>query len=435
MNAILQKGMAIGLMCSVSAIGLAAPTYAQDSSQNKLLERFEKLEAEMKLLRQQIAENKKQAVQTQKVAEAAVINVKKIEKSPEPVRSNIWHLAGYADVGVVFSDGENNDAFTSGKFNPSFHFQYKDLVLFESELQISTSNTGETDIELEYSQLDFLLHDNVVLVAGKFLSPVGQFQERLHPSWINKLTNAPVGFGHGGVQPISEVGMMLRGGIPVGDSTFTYALAVGNGPRSGHDGVEAEGFGRDDNGNKALSGRLGFLAFDNFELGGSFLTSKISPEAEAVPDVHGAEEEHGDEGPLGKYDLWGADFAYTKGNWDIRGEYLNAKLSGMPEHDDPDVIADPTKWKTWYVQAAYRLSGVSGSSFMRKLEPVVRYGQLKVEGEHELEEELNEKRFNVGLNYWMSPSVAFKSAVEFRSFGAHDRANDERIQFQLSYGF
>ena len=444
MRAISYWGVAASMACAVSALGLT-PTYAQSAEQAQILERLDTLQAELDALKNQLAETKTQADQSKKLAEKADTRAQKAVLAADKVRPNAWHMAGYADVGIEFSDGENSDSFTSGKFNPAFHFLYKDLVLFESEFQVTTTDGGETDLELEYSQLDFLLHDNAVLVTGKFLSPVGQFQERLHPSWINRLTNAPVGFGHGGIQPLSDVGLMLRGGIPVGDRLFTYAVAVGNGPRLGHDGVELEGFGRDDNSNKAISGRAAFFPIDNLEIGGSFLFAKIAAEAEEV----GEEDDDHDDGetasfedgepafddlPQGDFDLWGFDAAFTKGNWDIRAEYLNADLKGLGDHDADDLI-EPLSWEAWYAQVAYRMSGISDSSFFQKLEPVVRYGRFTVEGDHDLEDELNEKRFNIGLNYWVSPSVVVKSAIEFRNYMAREREDDTRLQLQLSYGF
>jgi len=444
MRAISYWGIAASMACAVSAVNLGTPAYAQQADQTQLIERLSALEAELRLLKQQLAETKTQADQSKKIAERADNRAQKAEKAADPVRPNAWHLAGYADVGIEFTDGEESDTFTSGKFNPAFHFQYKDLVLFESEFEVSTSNTGETDIEVEYSQLDFLLHDNAVLVAGKFLSPVGQFQERLHPSWINRSVNAPAGFGHGGIQPISEVGLMLRGGIPVGERLFTYSVAVGNGPRAGHGGVEVEGFGRDDNGNKAVSGRLAFLPFDDLEIGGSFLTAKVAPEVEEDGDGHGEEpivDDHDEPVEVfedlrqGSYDLWGFDTAYTGGNWDIRAEYLKADLKNFGEADDDHGEPEALSWKAWYAQAAYRLSDISDSPFIQRLEPVVRYGEFKVAGDHELEEETNEKRFNVGLNYWFSPSVVVKGGLEFRNYIAEEREDDTRLQFQLSYGF
>jgi hypothetical protein len=448
MKKISYWGVAACMATAVAAQAVTTPTYAQDTSQEQMLERLIALEAEMQLLKEQLIAAKAETAQTKKIAKKAVKTAGRAKKTAvkavaaaDKIRPNAWHMTGYADVGVEISNGDNPGTFTAGKFNPAFHFQYKDLLIFESELEIQTSASGETEMEVEYSQLDFLLHDNATLVVGKFLSPVGQFQERLHPSWINRMTNPPAGFAHGGIQPIGEVGFMLRGGKVMGDRLFTYSLAMGNGPRAAHDAVEVEGFGRDDNKNKALSGRLAFFPMDQLEIGGSFLTAKVKPASEPAGAVGHDEGGANDELELnelsqGKYNLWGADFAYTKGNWDVRGEYLNAKLEGLGSEDD--VLGDSFSaltWEAWYAQAAYRMSGVTDSDFVDRLEPVVRYGQYSSKGDLELREAVSEKRFNIGMNYWLSSSVVVKSALEFRNYLAATREDDTRFQLQLSYGF
>lgn len=441
MRAISYWAVAATMVTSVSTMGLTNAAYAQDAAEDQLLDRLTVLEAELQKLRDELAETKAQTVKTKKVAEKAAKKASKVEAAEEKVFPNSWHMAGYADTGMVFSDGENPGTFINGKFNPAIHFQYKDILQFESEFEVSTNSDGETDMILEYSQINLFLNDSMTLVAGKFLSPVGQFTERLHPSWINKMPDAPAGFGHGGIQPISNVGAMLRGGVEMmGGRLFTYSVAVGNGPRAGHDGVELEGFGRDDNKNKSVSGRVAFMPFDHFEVGGSFMTAKVAPEAEAAAEDDGHDEEETvlAEVTQGDFDLWGLDMAFTQGNWDIRGEYLNADFvqpGELEDGHDEEEESGPLSFEAWYVQAAYRLSGITDSSFIHKLEPVVRYNRFKAAGDHALEDELNEKRFNVGLNYWLTPSVVVKGGVEWRYFDASEREDDSRVLFQLSYGF
>lgn len=94
---------------------------------------------------------------------------------------SIVHLAGYGAIG--FSDVNDGDrAFSTASFNPIFHYQYKDKVLFEAELEVEIGENGETEIGLEYNTIDLVLNDNAVLVVGKFLSPLGYFRQNLHPA-------------------------------------------------------------------------------------------------------------------------------------------------------------------------------------------------------------------------------------------------------------
>ncbi len=411
-----------------------------------LLQRIEQMEQELSGLKAQVKQANSKADSANQNAAAAIEKAETATQeaktakqeavrtaSPSTTNNNgsdtKWHLAGYADAGLVITDGDGQDTFTSGKFNPMFHFQYKDLVLFEGELEFTTDSEGKTDVELEYSQFDIFLHDNATLVVGKYLSPVGQFQERLHPSWINKIQGAPAGFAHDGVQPANDIGAQLRGGIPLGSAVLTYVLAVGNGPRIGHEGgIELEASGNDDNNNKAVTGRIGFLPIANLEIGASFLTAK----ADGIDGMGVFTPSNAD------FFLWGVDGAFTRGPWDARFEYLNGERDSLFSAHEPggDVELLPMmELEAWYTQLAYRLSGVTEHPVLRNFEPVVRYGEFIIVGSDELREENAQKRLNVGLNYWLAPSIVAKGGVEWRNFKVVGISSETLYQFQFAYGF
>jgi len=418
-----------------------------DDLKTKVLE-LEKKISGMDLLKQELQELKKNLEAKEKTItvkedklDSEIKSIRALRKAAsvkEGQSDTKWHIAGYADVGFEAVSGDAKDSFLAGKFNPAFHFQFQDWIMFESELEIETSDDGDTEIALEYSQLNFLLHDNATLVVGKFLSPIGQFQERLHPSWINRAVNMPAGFGHGGVQPTSDVGVMLRGGLPVSDFIFTYSLAVGNGPRFGHDEdeLELEGFGKDNDGNKSFGGRLALVHKSSLEFGFSYLNADLNAEEEVHAD--------GDIEPAKQadYRLWGVDLAYKKGPWDIRSEYLNSKstpAAGDAGHVEEVVEAghgglEPVTWETWYGQVAYRLSGLSDNPTLGKFEPVVRYGEFRVKVDDVLAA-ASEKRWNVGLNYWAAPTIVIKTGIERRNYMLASRPDETRYQVQMAYGF
>ena len=442
--------------------GLPADSVAQGQADDDIRQQIESMEQQIQELKRRLDENEQAARAAAKKAEEAADQAKtaarqadaavREAKGPDSTAAK-WHLAGYADAGFTVSDGDGHDSFGAGHFNPSLHFQYKDFLFFEGELEFETESDGETALELEYSQIDLILNDYATFVVGKFLSPIGQFQERLHPSWINRLADAPAGFGHGGAQPLSDVGVQLRGGIPVGNTAVTYAVAVGNGPRLAHHGPELEGFGGDDNKNKAVGGRIAFLPFPWLEAGASYLTANITGE----PEEHeGEEHEEGEEAeapPLGKYRLKGLDAAFTKGPWDIRFEYLNSRLAGLnsehdedeeegheegeEDHDEGEEGPDPNpdaKWRAWYAQAAFRLSGVTDNQILGKFEPVIRFGEYTIKDGHGVIES-RERRFNIGLNYWLAPSAVLRTVVELRKFRDPDIKDETLLQFQAAYGF
>ncbi len=195
-----------------------------------------------------------------------------------------FHLAGYASVDYV-DPQTGNSSFTGVTFNPIFHYSYRDWLLLDAEFGTQLSSEGETEVALEYMTANLVLNDAMVLVAGRFLSPIGMFRRNLHPSWVNKLPSAPIGFDHGQAVPLADVGLQLTGGIPLGAMRANYAIYTGNGPmlelNAAGDEIEqigTEGQGRDMNRNKAFGGRFGLLPLPRLEVGVSFATARASSE-------------------------------------------------------------------------------------------------------------------------------------------------------------
>lgn len=218
----------------------------------------------------------------------------------------------------------------------------------------------------------------MTFIGGRFLSPIGQFRQNLHPSWINKQVSAPSGFGHDGAAPTSEMGFQLRGGFSMGDVNANYAFYVSNGPElvaieesEGEyvlEGIDAEGFARDVDNKKTFGGRLGILPMAGLEIGFSAATGKASVTSieadsgghaksvavsaigippyinneEAGPDLNAEQARD--------YDVLGMDFAYRHKNFQLRGEYVRTKIG---EATVGITASEGATWKSWYTQASY----------------------------------------------------------------------------------
>jgi len=104
-------------------------------------------------------------------------------------------------------------------FTPILLVPFGQRWLFEAEFEMEGEFERENGVEsrafekgLEYLQLDFLAHRYVTVVAGRFLTPFGIFNERLHPIWSKNLQPTPL------IAPIqagSSNGLMLRGGARI----------------------------------------------------------------------------------------------------------------------------------------------------------------------------------------------------------------------------
>ena len=337
------------------------------------------------------------------------------------------HLAGYSNVDFIAGSDNQEDGFTNARFAPIFHFQFSDRVLFEGELEIETDEDGETEIAVEYSTIDLILNDYVALVAGKFLSPIGQFRQNVHPSWINKLPTAPVGFGHGGAAPLSDLGLQLRGGIPLsGSMRANYATYVSNGPTlvvDVDDGdiemeMETEAATSNADGNMVYGGRFGFLPIPEIELGLSGAIGKIGvAEEHAVSELSAGE-------PDRDYTVIGVDAIYNWSTLQLRGEFIQQSVGS----DSGSTIAGGAAtgdldFTTWYVQAAYRLPDT-------KWEGVVRYGDLDTPNE-----DANRSQWSAGINYLFANNVILKAAYTVDNFDASGIDEDNRVNVQLAYGF
>jgi len=428
-------------IASLLAISIPLTSMA-DEDYELLKQQVEILQSQLAEVQQALKQYENQSASKEEVAELKE-EVAEAAEWKEP--NTLIHMAGYADVG--YASAKNADgSFVLGSFSPIFHYQYRDLVMLEAELEMKVSDDGKTDVALEYLTIDYFLNDYVTLLGGKFLSPIGQFRQNIHPSWINKLASAPPGFGHDGAAPVSDVGFEARGGFPMGNMFANYAAYISNGPElistveDGEfelEGVDAEGFGSDRDGDKTFGGRFGVLPFPGLEIGISAAGGKAA--VTSIELAHGEEEEeepeeHNEEGgeetfefagdlgnePPRDYDVLGFDFAWSLDNFSLRGEYVRTKVGA----DYVGATAsEGATWKSWYTQASYVIP-------LTEWETVVRYTDF--DSPHSSQDQ---KQWAVGLNYLFTSSFIGKFTYEFNDGQAGSPADNNRWMFQLAYGF
>ena len=328
--------------------------------------------------------------------------------------TSVTHLSGYASADYV--SVENGPSAFVANFNPMFHFLYENKILWEAELEVVVEENGETEIGLEYTTVDWFLNDNLTLIAGKFLSPIGNFRQNLHPSWINKLPSAPPGFGHDGAAPISEVGVQLRGVAPMGNSRLNYAFFLGNGPKiEGEDGeihaIEAEGFASDPDDEKVFGGRVAFLPIPSLELAVSGATGDAAVVEDDGIDVEGD--------PKRGYQVLGFDASYQWNNLDLRGEYVKQEVDPNPL----SIAPEGGVWETWYAQAAYKFAD-------GKWEGVARYTDFQSPHADDTQEQLA-----LGINYLITPSAFLKFGYESNNGEPGEITDADRWILQIAYGY
>ncbi|MBT8400540.1 MAG: hypothetical protein KJO98_08695, partial [Rhodothermia bacterium] len=168
--------VALPVLAMLFAVG---PVYAQSDTA-----RIDELERQAAMMAEQLAELRAELETAKKEESSAgmhsmreeTVAARQAAQRAEQAASEwknttaVTHLAGYASADFI--SPENGEAAFVANFNPMFHFQYNDKILWEAELEIEVEENGDTSIGLEYSTIDWFLNDSMILIAGKFLSPL-----------------------------------------------------------------------------------------------------------------------------------------------------------------------------------------------------------------------------------------------------------------------
>lgn len=279
-----------------------------------------------------------------------------------------------------------------------------------SEVLLEYEHCGD-ETEVRYGLIDYKIADSAILRFGKFLLPIGKFNEYFYPEYINKLPDRPMGLYQIVPTVWSEVGAQLRGRYELpSEQSVNYAFYVVNGLEqpANSDGSVGEGGSirsirsnhRDrNNGDKAYGGRMGFEPTKELEVGFSYYTGAYTID--------------------GKQNISIMDFdaEYKKDDLTLRGEYVWA---------NQDTSGSDLKKDGFYAEAAYRLT--------RRFEPVARYGQADLDdgSGHDIQ------RSAIGLVFYPNPELhpMFNFKIS-QSFIHDDGAGDREHEFvaQCVIGF
>ena len=336
-------------------------------------------------------------------------------------------LAGWAEGMFEARNGEVSTF--SASFNPIFLWELTPKLLFDSRLEIEPSGGG-TNVNLVNAQISYLLNDYITLGAGEFFSPSNVFVERFEPQWINKLPDRPLAVFHG-ILPNISVGAQARGGFPIGSARVDYALYVSNGPvlntfdprRAGT--LDFNSY-TDNNDNKAVGGRIGFLPIPGVEVGYGFETSKPGFQGTSVSRVQAL--------------VQSADLEVTRDSDLLKG-HVNLFAQYAWSHVDhavydPDgslgfgALAFTSKQDGGYAELTYRPTKLN-NDFLRSLEMTFRWDHLSRNPSGLGDPE--ETRWTIGLNYWLSSSTVLKAAYEWDQ--PNGEANRNALLIQTAMGF
>lgn len=256
------------------------------------------------------------------------------QETAQVTESSIPVLTGDFNFQSTFQPGMK---MLMPEFDPVLLVPIGQKLLIESEYDMSTNLTDTNgqwgpavvDHGMEYLQLNFIVHPNLTLTVGRFLTPFGIFRERLHPMWIRNVAADPLIFP---MNDNSSNGAMARGGVRLSEGVnLTYATYFSTLTRNNQ--IQAD----------RRAGGRGSLFFPNkrVEVGFSY--------ARALSDI--------------QYGMIGGDVTWTpkKVPLDFRAEYEQTTRLG----------------KGYWFEAAYHLNHLGHNNFFRNSLIAVRQEQYR----------------------------------------------------------
>jgi hypothetical protein len=336
-------------------------------------------------------------------------------------------LAGWADG--MFEARNGRVSTFSASFNPLFLWELTPQLMFDGRLEIEPSGAG-TNVNLVNAQLSYLLNDYIALGVGEFFSPSNVFVERFEPQWINKLPDRPLAVYHG-ILPNISVGAQVRAGFPIGPTRANYAFYISNGPVLNTFDPRAAGtldFNSytDNNDDKAVGGRVGFLPIPGVEVGYGFETSQPGFQGTSFSDVRAL---------VQSVDLEiTRDSDLLKGRFNLFAQYAWSEVDHAVYDPDGSLGFGPlpltAKRDGGYAEVAYRPAKLD-INFLRNLELIFRWDHLS-RAPSGLGDPA-EDRWTLGLDYWLSPSTVVKAAYEWDK--PRGQPNKNALFFQAAMGF
>jgi hypothetical protein len=334
-----------------------------------------------------------------------------------PMRTNETPLSIYGTFVENFTQfNAKPGVFSSPDFAPFFFLQLNDQFLLAANVDIT--NAG---VSVGEAQANWFVNDWLTVVVGRYLTPIGFFNERLNHEWINRLPDVPLMFRQ--VSPLTSTdGIMLRGAAYIGCTPvkMEYEVYGGNAlqaaavPTTYSQVADLENItgGPDETVLKAVGGRLGFWVPEWGLTGGisAYFNGRYSTGA---PD---------------QFNLWQLDFGYRKGNWDARFEYAENYQQAA------SYIGNNIRRWGFYAQVAYRPYDID-VNYLKNLEVAVRYSRVWFNGidpnqldltafASPVDVPVNRDQWTIGVNYYFYPSMALRLAYEinheFNGINLHD---------------
>jgi hypothetical protein len=323
--------------------------------------------------------------------------------------------------------------FYFGEFTPDFLLKLNDWIFMEAEISVGSNGTVSAG---SFAQADFFVNDWLTIIAGRFVAPIGWYNERINNPWINKLPADAPGSGPllwlQVLPPFSMLGVQATGSFYLGCSPFKleYAAYVSNSL----------------NFTPAAAGAptINELAnLENMQDTFSFVSNQPAfggriglwwPEAGLEAGISGMS--NGDYVAGGFEDaisLWAVDFNFHKGNWDVRAEYGMSFQQTGSFAGTAGLTGTHIRRQGFYGQVAYRPRDLP-NTILQNIEVVYRYSYVDFQGidptaldlstfSTPVDVPVRRQQNEFGVNYWFTPRLVVKAAYQINdepNFHLHD---------------
>jgi hypothetical protein len=290
-------------------------------------------------------------------------------------------LGGYSEF-TFRAQRRGHSTFDQLRLVPRISSRLGKQLFFNSEVEFEHGGNAETggEVSVEQAYVEYLALPSLSLRAGAVLVPFNRLNV-LHDGPLRELTDRPLVDQLVVPTTWTESGVGVSGSARLRPSVgLNYQAYVVNGlhgrASSGKGLREARPEGlQDNNGSKALVGRLGVTALGGLEVG-----------------VSGYRGRWNDAGTL-PLSMLGADLTYRRGPLTLMGEWARVSLA----RDGAAAAAGvPPGMNGYYVQASYRLGPWT---------PVVHYSQANTDTS---QPGFQRSRTVLGVNRRLTESFLFK---------------------------
>ncbi len=278
------------------------------------------------------------------------------------------------------------------EFSPMFLWRHGSKFLLEFEPSFSGGQLG-----VNWGAISYFALPGLIIRGGYLVLPFGTYNKRLAAGWINKFASDPEG-----VAGATDYGVEVEGGLQAGSMKWSYDVAISNGMQLLPDGTTQNAGISDNNKNKTITARIGWLPLSNssLELGASIMTGKVGDANTKTENVMA--------------NLYALDLNLVENikpfQLNIKGQYSITDV-GHADYINPtdsSIYNFNNHTTTGYIMASLR--PVSSKSFIKNFEVAGRYGNYTSPANSLWGTKDNS--FALGLNYWLNWRTVIRYTYE-----------------------